>query len=69
MSRVLGIGFLLGRFLLPFKDAGPLLTLFFVKLVFPFASRFLAVLAVVTALVTAGTVATLYVVVKLTLSF
>ena len=60
---------MLGRFLLPFKDAGPILTLFLVKLVFPCGSRFFAVLAVVAALVAAGTVATLYVVVKLALRF
>ncbi len=60
---------MLSRFLLPFKDAGPILTLFLVKFVFPFGSRFFAVLAVMAALVAAGTVATLYVVVKLTLRF
>jgi hypothetical protein len=69
VSSVLGSGFLLSRFLLPFKDAGPILTLFLVKLVFPFGSRFFAVLAVMAALVAAGTVATLYVIVKLALRF
>jgi hypothetical protein len=52
-SLVFGVGFLFGRFLLPFEDACPILTLFFVEFVLPLGSRLFTVFAIVAAFVAA----------------
>jgi hypothetical protein len=65
-----GVGLLLAGPLLPFEDASPILCLFFIELVFPLYFRVPAILAEMMAtLVTAGTVATLDVVIEMALSF
>ena len=52
---------------LPLEDAGPVLGALFIKFVFPFGFRVLAIFAIVIALVASGAVSALHVVVELTL--
>ena len=54
---------------LPLEDAGPVLGALFIKFVFPFGFRVLAIFAIVIAFVATGALAALNVVIELTLRF
>ena len=69
MRRVFGYGFLFSGLLLPLEDASPILRFLFIKLIFPLFFGCDAVFADMAALVASGAVATLEVVIKLTLRF